>query len=214
MASIEKELEAILKAIYGEDVRGSIHDAIEKINDVTEEFTEEISQRQTDFEDQITTEQTSYENNLTQEFTEYKAGVDASVETALTTSAEAKNYAHDAQDSATAKASEASGYAQDALDYKHDIQQMAADITNGLTPMGGATIATLPSNAQAGWMYYLTENGVTDSRFDEGAGLLVLKNEKVYYTGRNTWTIMRDSSVGLSVENGALCVTYVVGGGD
>ena len=36
MADISTELARILSAIYGEDVRGSIHDAIEKINNVSE----------------------------------------------------------------------------------------------------------------------------------------------------------------------------------
>lgn len=36
MADISKELAAILAAVYGKDVRGSIHDAIKKINDVSE----------------------------------------------------------------------------------------------------------------------------------------------------------------------------------
>ena len=36
MANIAAELAAILAAVYGEDVRGSIHDAIEKINDASE----------------------------------------------------------------------------------------------------------------------------------------------------------------------------------
>lgn len=36
MADISTELAAILAAVYGEDVRGSIHDAIKKINDVSE----------------------------------------------------------------------------------------------------------------------------------------------------------------------------------
>lgn len=36
MADISTYLAAIMSAIYGEDVRGSIHDAIEKINDVSE----------------------------------------------------------------------------------------------------------------------------------------------------------------------------------
>lgn len=36
MADISRELAAILAAIYGRDVRGSIHDAIKKINDATE----------------------------------------------------------------------------------------------------------------------------------------------------------------------------------
>lgn len=36
MADISKELAAILAAVYGRDVRGSIHDAIKKINDVSE----------------------------------------------------------------------------------------------------------------------------------------------------------------------------------
>ena len=36
MADISKELAAILAAVYGREVRGSIHDAIKKINDVSE----------------------------------------------------------------------------------------------------------------------------------------------------------------------------------
>ena len=36
MADISQELQAIMQAIYGENVRGSIHDAIKKINDVGE----------------------------------------------------------------------------------------------------------------------------------------------------------------------------------
>jgi len=36
MANITDELQAIMDAVYGEEVRGSIHDAIERINDVSE----------------------------------------------------------------------------------------------------------------------------------------------------------------------------------
>lgn len=36
MADISTELQAIMSAVYGEEVRGSIHDAIELINDVSE----------------------------------------------------------------------------------------------------------------------------------------------------------------------------------
>lgn len=36
MANISTYLQAIMSAVYGEDVRGSIHDAIELINDVGE----------------------------------------------------------------------------------------------------------------------------------------------------------------------------------
>ncbi|MBR5312951.1 MAG: hypothetical protein IKU40_08735, partial [Clostridia bacterium] len=36
MADISTYLQAIMSAVYGEDVRGSIHDAIEIINDVSE----------------------------------------------------------------------------------------------------------------------------------------------------------------------------------
>ncbi len=36
MADISRYLQAILDAVYGEEVRGSIHDAIEIINDVSE----------------------------------------------------------------------------------------------------------------------------------------------------------------------------------
>lgn len=36
MADISRELQAILQAVYGEEVRGSIHDAIDKINKVNE----------------------------------------------------------------------------------------------------------------------------------------------------------------------------------
>lgn len=36
MADISQYLQAIMQAVYGEDVRGSIHDAIELINDVSE----------------------------------------------------------------------------------------------------------------------------------------------------------------------------------
>ena len=36
MANINTYLQAILQAVYGEDVRGSIHDAIALINDVSE----------------------------------------------------------------------------------------------------------------------------------------------------------------------------------
>jgi hypothetical protein len=36
MADISQYLQAIMSAVYGEDVRGSIHDAIALINDVGE----------------------------------------------------------------------------------------------------------------------------------------------------------------------------------
>lgn len=36
MANIQQELAAIMAAVYGEQVRSSIHNAIEKINDVSE----------------------------------------------------------------------------------------------------------------------------------------------------------------------------------
>lgn len=41
MADISTELQAIMDAVYGEEVRGSIHDAIEKINEVSETSAEE-----------------------------------------------------------------------------------------------------------------------------------------------------------------------------
>lgn len=43
MADISTELQAIMDAVYGEEVRGSIHDAIEKINEVSEDSSEEAS---------------------------------------------------------------------------------------------------------------------------------------------------------------------------
>lgn len=48
MADISKELQAIEKAIYGEEVRGSIHDAIDKINKLNDESaTNSATARQT-----------------------------------------------------------------------------------------------------------------------------------------------------------------------
>lgn len=60
MANIQKELAAIMSAYYGEEVRGSIHDAISKINDVTEKtltlgtsVTEPTSSVEGYFEDSV-----------------------------------------------------------------------------------------------------------------------------------------------------------------
>ena len=38
MANIQQYLQAIMDAVYGEEVRGSIHDAIKKVNDDNESY--------------------------------------------------------------------------------------------------------------------------------------------------------------------------------
>lgn len=66
MANINKELNQIKNAVYGREVRGSIHDGIEKINEETEKATEltaDTKRRQESVEQQFDDLQNDYSND-------------------------------------------------------------------------------------------------------------------------------------------------------
>lgn len=149
MASIAELLAKIKNAIYGEEVRGSIHDAIEAMNE---------------------------ESSI-------------AMEKAVT-----------AQDSAVRSAATAKSSEEVSTRSRLIIEDLMGNVQNGLIPMGGATVSTLPANPVAGWMYYMLYDDVTDERFQEGAGISLLQNQRVYFSGKGKWTLMVDDGLVLRVN--------------
>lgn len=142
MADIEEYLRAILNATFGEQVRGSIHDAIEVMNVESEGSRADASAAQR------------------------SASV---VENAFTVT---------------------NGLMDQARTWHDEWEEVVGNINYGIYPMGPATVATLPSEPQVGWMYYMTQADVTDDRFLEGPGVDLLLNQKVYFTNKGKWSIM------------------------
>lgn len=224
MANIEIEVEKIRQAIYGEEVRGSICDALLAMNT---ESSNAMSYAQTAQDSAAAKASEASTSAATAQSAAETAAEDAaenavvSVESRLSgyvlqasTSAAAAARASDLVASsliivqnAEARSLQASSLSRqwaegpngdpsaqpsatnNAKHWADEAARIAQTITGGITPMGSVTFANLPQNPETGWMYKITDNFTTDSRFDEGAGISYNAGTSVYYTAQNKWTI-------------------------
>ena len=126
----------------------------------------------------------------------------------------AKNYAYGYANDALGYKNDASGYAttagakatlaesyavggtgtrtgeddDNAKHYKEVCEQIAASLEGGFLPMGTIAFESLPTeNVEYGWMYNISNDFVTDSRFKDGSGKAYPAGTNVYFTGDNMW---------------------------
>lgn len=72
--------------------------------------------------------------------------------------------------------------------YKEVCEQIAASLEGGFLPMGTIAFESLPTeNVESGWMYNISNDFVTDSRFKDGSGKAYPAGTNVYFTGDNMW---------------------------
>lgn len=110
-------------------------------------------------------------------------------------------------DTAGAKAKAAESYAvggtgtrtgentDNAKYYKEQTQRIAEGLKGSLIPMGTILFTALPDTSTAGYMYNISNEFTTTSRFKEGAGNVVPAGTNVYYTADGYWDCMAGSPV-------------------
>lgn len=75
-------------------------------------------------------------------------------------------------------------------------QIMASAASGAIFPMGTITFANLPSSPVVGYLYNISDDFTTDSRFKEGSGVYYPAGSNVYYTSDGYWDVMAGSAVG------------------
>lgn len=198
MANIEQDLQAIMQARYGRDVRQSIHDAIYDINDVNEANISTVQG--------IADTAQGYANTALQAKNDAQTAK-TGAETAQTN---ASNSAKDAEAWAVGKRNGTdvpstdptyennSKYWQERANYWYEqAKSIAESFSGALRPMGTVTFANLPpvSQATAGDMYNVSDEFTTTSDFVEGAGIVVPLGSNVYLTTNSKWDILAGSPV-------------------
>ena len=212
MADISKYLEDILSAIYGEEVRHSIHDAIAAIdNEVytgVEDAKAEVAKAAAQAANAAASAQSAATSASTASQAATRAG--ASVTSAANEADRAKTEANKAAGSASSASSSASKAAASATlsqswatgdtasrageesnnskYYAEQAQRALSAISGSLVPMGTITFEQLPSAPlQPGVMYNISNEFTTDTRFNEGAGHKYGAGTNVYWTGESKW---------------------------
>lgn len=220
MANVVRQLERIENAIYGEEVRSSIHDAIDEINKQAIESYETAVDSQ---------ESCLNSKNIVLEARDEVAANAAQVSTDTQTTVEAKNRVVQAQEvceeardiaveskDIAVEAKEAAVNANNSIqiakadaiaaknrseECRDDILGIYGSIGNGFTIKGPATLPTLPENPLPGWMYIITEPFTTDSSFMEGEGIEKPAGTPVYYTDSNKWALSYGDNIFAIVDN-------------
>lgn len=68
--------------------------------------------------------------------------------------------------------------------------------SGGLIPMGTVTFENLPaSGMKRGWMYNVSNDFTSDSRFEDGAGIKYKAGSNAYYTAGGKWDVLTGSHV-------------------
>lgn len=83
--------------------------------------------------------------------------------------------------------------AQKLLDQARKI--VAAATSGALIPAGTVAFADLPVNPVVGYMYNISDDFTTDSRFEEGPGVGYKAGTNVYWTANGKWDAMAGSQV-------------------
>ena len=127
----------------------------------------------------------------------------SSQSTASTKASEAMESAAAAADSALAAASYAhggtgsrTGEDTDNAKYYYEQTKQVSQSLNGIIPMGTVTFATLPtSNMQYGYMYNISDEFVSDERFNDGGGVYYGAGNNVIWISGDKWDVTAGSSV-------------------
>lgn len=79
--------------------------------------------------------------------------------------------------------------------YKEQTERIAEGLKGSLIPMGTILFAALPDTSTAGYMFNISEEFTTTSRFKEGAGNIIPAGTNVYYTADGFWDCMAGTPV-------------------
>lgn len=109
--------------------------------------------------------------------------------------------------------------------YKERCEQIAASIEGGFVPMGTVLFENLPTTGvSSGWMYNISNDFVSDSRFEDGGGIAYPAGTNVYFTAQNKWdclsspyqtagnTAYDNTDSGLEAENVQDAIDEIVDG--
>lgn len=203
MPDISQDLQDILNARYGEEVRGSIHDAIEDINEVCEgnvstvqgivdgaegfAETSEAYAKGTVNGTAVESGDVGYEDNSLY----YKT----QAETQATLS---ESYSQGGTGTRTGEDTDNSKYYKEQAEYWYNqAQSIASQLSGVLKPQGTVAFANLPSlaSADAGDMYNISDEFTTTADFVEGAGHVIPLGSNVYKTVNNLWDVLAGSPV-------------------
>ncbi len=83
--------------------------------------------------------------------------------------------------------------AQKLLDQAQKI--IAAASSGALIPSGTVTFENLPAEPKVGYMYNISNDFITDSRFVEGAGIFYRAGANIYWTKDGKWDVMVGTQV-------------------
>lgn len=165
MANISPYTDAIRNAIYGEEVRGSIADAIDAMNvESSGAYSAAISS------------QTS---------------ASASAQAAQTDAAKAKSFAIGPNGSASSGTDTNNAYYW--YQQAYAIAQSLAGGLIPMGTITFANLPT--TGMEVGYMYNVSDEFTTDDRFKEGAGIVVGGGSNVYYTNDGYWDILPGATV-------------------
>lgn len=117
---------------------------------------------------------------------------------ASTSASNASTYATQAESYAKGGTNSRQGEDTDNAKYYYEqAQTIAQGLAGGLKPIGTVTFANLPSlsDAQAGWMYNISDAFTTTSDFEDGAGRYVGAGANVYKTAGGKWDVLAGTTV-------------------
>ena len=87
--------------------------------------------------------------------------------------------------------------------YKEQCEQIAAGMAGGIIPMGTVTFANLPTqNLASGWMYNISDDFTSDSRFKDGGGKSYPAGTNVYVTADLMWDCYAGALVNVNGHTG------------
>ena len=91
---------------------------------------------------------------------------------------------------------QAKALTDEASDLLDQAQNVVVAATQGaLIPGGTVTFENLPSNPAVGYMYNISNDFTTDSRFMEGSGIFYSAGANVYWTADGKWDVMVGTQV-------------------
>lgn len=222
MANIEQDLQAIMEARYGRDVRQSIHDAIKDINDQEEGHVSVIAGYTEDAEawavgtkngTPVESTDPAYHNNakyLAEQASTSatNAGISESNASNSESNAEAwavgKRAGVDVPSTDPTYENNAKYWQERANYWYQQAQAIAESFSGALRPMGTVTFANLPplAEATAGDMYNISDEFTTTSDFKEGAGHVIPLGSNIYKTTDSKWDVLAGSPVtGIKGDN-------------
>ena len=216
MADIEQYLREILQAVYGEEVRGSIHDAIEAMNNDIYDNTVEVKGYAESAKQSATNSEASAQRAATSASSASTSASQASssASSASTSASQASSSATEAKSWAVGGTSSRADENTDNAKYYSDEAKRAANgISGALTARGTITFSELQEKTSkmsadtVGYMYNISTDFTTDSTFMEGSGIPYKAGTNVYWCAAQKWDCLAAGTISPEQFDGVLPVS-------